>query len=410
MDLADALHAFVRRARHHGTPLGPLAGWTVALKDNIDVVGDIVEMGSRAFAGRRAIVTASLAQRLLDAGAALDGRTQLVELCFGSFGVNAYSGTAVNPWDARVPRVPGGSSAGSAVAVAGRLVRAAIGSDTAGSIRMPAALCGITGFKPTHGSIPLDGVFPLAPSYDSVGPMATDAADCAALMAVLAADPAFMAVSPASIGRIAVLPRRDWPVDTAPAVWDAVDRAVATFTDLGFEVSQASAALDLAALTRQAGVLIAAEAWQALRPHFEGREAAFGLELRERLEAARQLNPEIIAVVEKERVAATHAYVRWSSDFDVLLLPTVAMTAPAISDARERGSTLGHFTRWVNHVGGCAISLPAGFDEQGLPVAIQLVGCGGADTVVLSMAQAFQRATDWHRRTPDLAAWAAHRD
>jgi len=404
--LSDALHAFVRRPRHLGTPGGPLDGWTVALKDNIDVAGDVVEIGSRAFAGRRAQSTATAAQRLLDAGATLDGRTSLVELCFGSYGINDHAGTALNPWDPHVHRAPGGSSAGSAVAVAARMVRAALGTDTAGSIRMPAALCGITGFKPTFGRVPIDGVFPLAHGYDSLGPIATDAADCAALMTVLAADPSFQSLARATHARIAVLPESLWPVEVVPAVRHAVWSASDTFERLGFQVEEEWAAPDLAALTQQAGVLIAAAAWQELQPFFEARESAFGPALRERLLAAKQLAPQAVAVAAAARTTASSEFARWASEFDVLLLPTVSCTAPPLADVQERGSTLGHFTRWVNHVGGCAISLPAGFDEQGLPVAIQLVARGGADAIVLAVAQAFQGATSWHTRCPDLLPWA----
>lgn len=404
--VADALHAFVRRPQHVGTPGGPLDGWTVALKDNIDVAGDVVEIGSRVFAGRRANCTATAAQRLLDAGATIDGRTSLVELCFGSYGLNAYAGTALNPWDSQVHRAPGGSSAGSAVAVAARLVRAALGTDTAGSIRMPAALCGITGFKPTFGRVPIDGVFPLAHGYDTLGPMATSAADCAALMAVLAADPSFQSLAPATQGRIAVLPERFWPVDVAPAVRTAVRTASDTFERMGFQVEEVLSAPGLAALTQQAGVLIAAAAWRELAPHFAAHEPAFGPALRERLLAAKQLAPQSVASAALARRSAASEFAQWACEFDVLLLPTVSCTAPPLGEVQERGSTLGHFTRWVNHVGGCAISLPAGFDEQGLPVAVQLVARGGADATALAIAHAFQGATNWHRRCPDLAPWA----
>jgi aspartyl-tRNA(Asn)/glutamyl-tRNA(Gln) amidotransferase subunit A len=405
---SDALRAFVRRPLHRGAAQGPLAGWSVALKDNIDVAGDVVEIGSPAFAGRRASVTATVAQRLLDAGATLEGRTQLVELCFGSYGLNDYTGQARNPWDGRVPRAAGGSSGGSAVAVAARRVRAALGSDTAGSIRMPAALCGVTGFKPTWGRVPLDGVFPLAPGYDSVGPLAVDAADCAALMAVLTGDAAFdapaMRVMPVAQNRVAVLPPRCWPVEVAPAVRDGMARAADVLARQGFAVEEVAGAPDFAALTAQAGVLIAAAAWQALRPFYEGRETAFGPALRERLDAARRLEPEVIATAAAARAEAAQAFAHWAAGFDALLLPTVGQTAPTIAEVQarglERGSTLGHFTRWVNHVGGCAVSLPAGFDAQGLPVAIQLVGRAGSDARVLGIAQAFQRVTDWHMRRP----------
>ena len=137
------------------------------------------------FSARRATRTATAVQRLLDAGACIVGHTQMVELAFGGWGINAALGTPRNPWDGRTVRVAGGSSSGSAVAVAARMVPGALGSDTAGSIRMPAALCGITGLKTSFGLIPEDGVFPLAPSYDSVGPMAQTADDCALLFEVL---------------------------------------------------------------------------------------------------------------------------------------------------------------------------------------------------------------------------------
>ena len=400
--LAQALKVFVRPARHAGAAAGPLAGWTVALKDNIDVAGDVVEVGTRLFAGRRATTTASAARRLLDAGATLDGRTQLVELCFGSFGINEYTGTARNPWDASTPRAPGGSSGGSAVAVAARLVRAALGSDTAGSIRMPAALCGITGFKPTFGRVPTDGVFPLAPGYDSVGPMAVDAADCAALMAVLAADPSLAAPALPARPRIAVLPPRLWPAAVEPAVEEAAQAAAGVFRASGFELHEVDAAPDFAALTQQAGVLIAAGAWSVLREDFERRESDFGPALRERMLAARLITAEAVAENTEARARAARAFEAWASGFDALLLPTVGCTAPALADVQERGTTLGHFTRWGNHVGGCAISLPAGFDGRGLPVAVQLVGRGGSDATVLALGQAFQAATDWHARVPSF--------
>lgn len=398
--LARALKAFVRPCRHEGAAAGPLAGWRIALKDNIDVAGDVVEVGTRLFAGRRATATASAARRLLDSGATLDGRTQLVELCFGSFGINEYTGTALNPWDARTPRAPGGSSGGSAVAVAARLVRAALGSDTAGSIRMPAALCGITGFKPTFGRVPIDGVFPLAPGYDTVGPMAVDAADCAALMAVLAADPSLANPALPARPRIAVLPPRLWPAAVAPAVQQALQAAADVFRGLGVELREEHAAPDIAALTQQAGVLIAAGAWQVLRGDFERREMDFGAALRDRMHAARQITAQAIAEAVEARDQAARTFDDWASGFDALLLPTVGCTAPALADVQERGTTLGHFTRWVNHVGGCAISLPAGLDESGLPLAVQLVGRGGRDAAILALAQAFQAATDWHARVP----------
>lgn len=400
--LARALRPFIRTTVHEGAATGPLAGWTVALKDNIDVEGDLVEVGSPALRGRRAPATATVARRLLEAGATLAGRTRVVELCWGSWGLNEHCGMARNPWDAAVERVPGGSSAGSAVAVAARLVRAALGSDTAGSIRMPAALCGISGFKPSLEAVPSDGLVPLATSYDSVGPMALDAADCAALYAVMAGVPV---PGPAVSGRIAVLPQAAWPVPVEPAVAQALQRAASDFAALGFDTVHAGMTLDLGALTAQAGILIAAESWSQLGEHFLARPGDFGAAIRRRLEAARAQSAAQVAAARDDRARARQTFDAWLQGVDALLLPTVPRTAPAAQGIDESGSTLGHFTRWVNHVGGCAISLPAGLDAQGMPVALQLVGPAGADASVLALAQAFQAATPWHLQAPALAGF-----
>lgn len=137
-----------------------------------------------------------------------------------------------------------------------------------------------------------------------------------------------------------------------------------------------------------------------LREDFERRESDFGPALRDRMHAARQITTQAVAENTEARERAARAFDAWAEGFDALLLPTVGCTAPALADVQERGTTLGHFTRWVNHVGGCAISLPAGFDAQGLPVPVQLVGRGGSDATILALAQAFQAATDWHARVP----------
>ena len=232
--MIDALRAFVSLApcREPSVSAGPLHGWRIAIKDNFDVAGDIVSVGTPMFATRRASHTATAVRRLLDAGARIVGRTQMVELAFGGWGINAALGTPRNPWDGRIVRVAGGSSSGSAVAVAARMVPAALGSDTAGSIRMPAALCGITGLKTSFGLIPVDGVFPLAPSYDSVGPMAQGADDCARLFEVLAQ--ARLAPMQAPSGwRFCVFDSAAYPVPAESAVQQALDEAANAFARLG---------------------------------------------------------------------------------------------------------------------------------------------------------------------------------
>ena len=404
--LNDALHAFVRVApsRQPSVREGALHGWPIAIKDCFDVAGDIASVGTPMFAARRATRTATAVQRLLDAGACIVGHTQMVELAFGGWGINAALGTPRNPWDGRIVRVAGGSSSGSAVAVAARMVPAALGSDTAGSIRMPAALCGITGLKTTFGLIPEDGVFPLAPSYDSVGPMAQTADACARLFEVLAQTRLAPMQAPSG-WRISVFDSAAYPVPVESAVQQALDDAANVFVRLGAQLHTSAPPFALAALTRDAGTLIGAEAWALHRARFETDPGAFGADIRRRFEQARLTDTGTIAAARAARVEATESFRQWFPAVEVLLMPTVHCSAPALDSVDERGSPLGQFTRWVNHVGGCALSLPAGFDARGLPVAIQLVGQAGTEARLLALGSAFQQATDWHRREPDLG-WA----
>ncbi|MDO8449873.1 MAG: amidase [Rhodoferax sp.] len=404
--LNDALHAFVRvrPTGQFSMAESPLHGWNIAIKDCFDLAGDIASVGTPMFAARRATRTATAVQRLLDAGACIVGHTQMVELAFGGWGINAAMGTPRNPWDGRTVRVAGGSSSGSAVAVAARMVPAALGSDTAGSIRMPGALCGITGLKTTFGLIPEDGVFPLAPSYDSVGPMAQSADDCARLFEVLTATRLPPMQAPHN-SRLLVLDSAAYPVPVEPGVQHALDAAVNVFTRLGTHLSKSSPPFALADLTRDAGTLIGAEAWTVHGARFEMDPSAFGAGLQRRFEQARMADSGSIAAARGARVQASERFRRWLQADEVLLLPTVHCSAPALDSVDERGSPLGQFTRWVNHVGGCALTLPAGFDTLGMPVAIQLVGRAGTEARLLALGSAFQQATDWHRRVPDLA-WA----
>ena len=404
--LNDILHAFVNFDRTSPQIVaGALRDWSVAIKDNFDVSGQIVGVGAPMFATRRAAGTATAVQRLLDAGAEIVGRTQMVELAFGGWGINAALGSPRNPWDGRAVRVAGGSSSGSAVAVAARMSRAALGGDTAGSIRMPAALCGITGLKTSFGLIPVDGVFPLAPSYDSVGPMAQSAADCAMLFEVLA-QTRLAPMEAAQGWHIARLDRAAYPVQVEPDVRRALDQAAAVFEGLGAKLYESSAPFALADLTRDAGTLIGSEFLALHRTRFESDPQAFGADIRHRLEQARNVTADMIAEARSARAQATERFQDWLRPDEVLLLPTVHCTAPPLDSVNDRSAPLGQFTRWVNHVGGCALTLPAGFDRRGLPLAIQLVGRAETEGRLLALGCAFQQATEWHRREPDLA-WAS---
>src|SRR5215471_11483372 len=217
--LDGKLHAFVEvydkearlapeaadRAIRSGHAVGPLHGIPIALKDLIELEGRIATGGSAVWRSRRSTITATLAQKLISAGMIILGKTHTVEFAFGGWGTNQHLGAPWNPWDSAIHRTPGGSSSGSAVAVAARLVPCAVGTDTGGSVRVPASWCGITGLKTTIGRISVYGVLPLTPTLDTPGPLARDVEDCALLLTLLQGpdeqDPLTMTLPPSAAMR-----------------------------------------------------------------------------------------------------------------------------------------------------------------------------------------------------------------
>ena len=218
--------------RKAGFVRGPLHGLPIAIKDLFHIKGRQTTAGSKSWLGRISTETAVCVQRLLDAGMIPLGKTHMVEFAYGTWGTNKPMGTPWNPWDMKVHRVAGGSSSGSAVAVAAGMAPAALGTDTGGSVRIPAALCGLVGLKPTYGRIPLDGVVPLSKSLDSVGPITRTVEDAALLVAVMAGEALPVFDQPASIEgmRITSLSREQFPDFIEPDIVEGVrrdDRAAA---------------------------------------------------------------------------------------------------------------------------------------------------------------------------------------
>jgi aspartyl-tRNA(Asn)/glutamyl-tRNA(Gln) amidotransferase subunit A len=232
--------------------------------------------------------------------------------------------------------------------------------------------------------------------------MAQSAEDCARLLSVLSNAP-FEPPQTPSGWRMVVLGQESHPVPVEPAVQSALEAAAAVFEQLGVVLCQSGLPFTLSGLTRDAGTLIAAEALLVHGARFDADPQVFGAELRRRLEQARNTPEATIRAAAAARDRDSNFFESWLSEEDTLLMPTVHCTAPVLGSVDERSTPLGQFTRWVNHVGGCALSLPAGFDAQGLPVAIQLVGRAGADARLLALGCAFQAVTDWHRRVPDLS-------
>lgn len=392
--------------RAAGTVLGPLHGLPIAVKDLIEWPGEICTIGSAAWRDRVSQTEATVLRRLLSAGMIPVGRTNMVEMAFGGWGTNPLCGTPRNPWDMDTHRVPGGSSSGSGVAVAAGMVPAALGSDTGGSVRIPAAMNGIVGFKPTYGQVSLAGCFPLSYNLDSVGPMTTSVADAALLMAALSgpdpADPATRGVPgcdpaacrPADLRRtlIAVLREEDFPVAAAPAVMAAYRATIAKLADAGATMIHLALPFDLADLTRRCGQIVTAEAHAIHRAHIGDPALAFGPEVRARVLSGAQISASDYVTNCRSRQEAMAVYDRLMRPFDALLLPTAAISAIPLDAVDEAQVTLAYFTRPANYLGTCAVALPAGLDGDGLPVSVQLMGRAGLDAALLSVAAAVEQA------------------
>jgi aspartyl-tRNA(Asn)/glutamyl-tRNA(Gln) amidotransferase subunit A len=418
--LAAAMDA---EARHSGNERpGPLHGIPVGLKDLCDTAGVRTTGGSKILADRVPVTDATVVRRLLDAGAIVVGKLNMHEFAYGPQGLNAHYGHTWNPWDAATHRIAGGSSSGTGAAVAAALCAGGTGSDTGGSIRIPASLCGITGLKPTYGRVSRAGVLPLAWTMDHVGPMARTAADCALMLGAIAGyDPADATTS--------VLPVPDYTaaltgdvkglrvgviaafVDGAAAdVAAAVGLAAKALESLGATVDTVTlGGLDLVGPASYA--IVAAEALAFHAGWLKTRPGDYQPDVRERLKLGVLVTGEDYVRAQQVRARLRDQVDDALRHRDVLLAPATPIAAPPVDavDVDIRGqrtdvrSALIRFTRPFNLTGHPACALPCGFTAGGLPVGLQLVGRPFDEATVLRVADAYQRATDWHRRRPPVS-------
>jgi len=428
--LDSKLHAFVsvhsdqaiaaarasdeRRMAHEA--LGPLDGLPIAVNDLCEIEGTITTFGSAAWAHRRSNCTADVVSKLRAAGMVILGKTHMVEFASGGWGTNTLMGTPWNPWDTRHHRIPGGSSSGSAVAVAAGLAPAAIGTDTGGSVRGPAALNGLTGLKCTAELISLRNSLPLSPTLDSIGPLCRTAADAALLTAVLAdssgAACGLMAGSPGKNGpeielgaaRVVVLRELDFPIPVEPEVLEAFAQAQDVFRKLGVQFLGRPLPFPLTDIARRYSELIAAEAWQFHKEYIEDPALPIGPAVRARIIAGKDISDSQYEETLAHLKVTRAAWIDWMADVDALMAPTLPMVACQVEDVDERTAPLGAFTRPANYFGACAISLPAGLSSAGLPIGFQLMAKPFAEASLLGIAKAFQEQTRWHSQVPDLAS------
>ena len=414
---ARALAEAADLARRAGMPLGPLNGLPVAVKDLCDITGRVGTVGSKMWASRIGTTTSATVERLLGAGMIPLGKTQMVEFAFGGWGTNPLMGTPWNPWDLACHRVPGGSSSGTAVAVAAGMAPIGIGSDTGGSVRIPCAFTGLVGLKVTFGRISLHGTGLLSWTLDSIGPMGRSVDDCAEMLRVLAGpdardattadQPALDLPSPLRAERltglrIALPDAAQLPPFMHPAVTAAWQDTARQLEGLGATIVPVRLPDWYFDLSKPAGIIIASEAYALHRAYINDTTQAIGDAVRARVLAARDFEPGAYAETLRVMAERRRFFAAWFDRYDAILLPTVAVPAPPVDSIEESAPIPGHLTRPVNYLGLCALAMPAGLHD-GLPVGVQIIGKPYAEPMVLAIGKALQEQTRHHLLRPALS-------
>ena len=394
---------------------GPMHGIPVALKDLFDTAGVRTTAASAVFADRVPAEDAEVVRRLNAAGAVILGKLNMHEFAYGDSSAQSHYGPVRNPWDAS--RVSGGSSGGSAAAVAARLCYAALGSDTGGSIRQPAAYCGIAGLKPTYGLVSTRGVVPLSWSLDHVGPMCRTVADVAlALQPIAGSDPLdtnSLAVTPPhyaaalrqKVSRLRLgVPRAVFYETLDPEI----ERAINTALDVLRRLT--AGARDVTLPSYQTLPMIGAEAYAFHAPYFTKTPELYQAMTRRRLEAGAKVSTTAYIEGRRELARLRRDIRAVFADVDLLITPTTAVM-PATVDAalNDPGTppaggvapTLRN-TQPFDIYGIPALSLPCGFSSNGLPIGLSISGPALGEPAVLALAHAYEQATEWHRRMPPL--------
>jgi aspartyl-tRNA(Asn)/glutamyl-tRNA(Gln) amidotransferase subunit A len=383
-------------------PHGALDGLPYAAKDMFRTpsrrpTGGLAQPGDLGIAE-----DSDLLARLAAHGGDLIGFTQMTELAYEPSGFNASHGRVRNPWNPDF--VTGGSSSGSAAAVAGGAVVAALGSDTGGSLRIPAHACGITAWKPTHGVVSVRGAMALAPTLDTVGLLARSAADLLPLVGIMAE------LAPARpIARAAVLD--DVLRESDPAVRGAAVAAAEALAACGVAIEHKAALGVIDTIDPHALVIMQAESARIHRARAD--DPALAPVLRKRLAKGLEIGDAALvdSVAARPRLTAAFEQIVLG-DCDVALLPVMPIATPAAAECDPESDrfsaktlyALSRWTRFVNVLGVPAVAFPAGFDPRGLPVGVQIVGRTGSDLALLDLVRHVQRVTDWHGRVPPAVA------
>lgn len=404
-----------------GHELGPLQGIPLALKDNVAVRGSRTTAGSKILADWLPEADATVTTRLRQAGAVFIGKTNMHEFAWGGTSANPHYGEVRNPWDPA--HFPAGSSGGSAVAVAARFCFGAIGTDTGGSIRLPSAVNGIVGLRPTYGRVSNHGVVPLAWSMDTVGPMTRTVEDCALMFGAIAGfDPKDGGSAPRACDdylqalgggcrglRIGIVPGYFFEHLQAP-VHDAVKEALAAFVDLGAELVD----VDIRNIHGNISAQLTIESAEPSTYHqrnLRERPEDYGDDVRTLLEAGEMLLATQYLQAQRYRALLRAEFLDAFRRVDVFVCPSLPFVATRIGETRveiEPGrqedmlSAIMQFTGVASLTGLPSMNVPCGFDPHGLPIGMQIIGRPFAEATLLRAGHAFQQATGFHKRAPAL--------
>jgi aspartyl-tRNA(Asn)/glutamyl-tRNA(Gln) amidotransferase subunit A len=398
------------KAIRSGHRVGPLHGIPIGLKDLVDMEGRVTTGGSKVWIDRVSPTTATLAERLVAAGMIVLGKTHTVEFAMGSFGTNTHLGTPWNPWDMTVHRTPGGSSSGSAVAVAAGFVPVAIGTDTGGSVRIPAGWCGLAGLKVTIGRISTHGVLPLAFTLDTPGPLARSVEDCALIFRALNGpdprDPQTLAWTPADpmptlrrgvAGlRLAVMPDAE-RAGVDAEVLSAYDASVKQLASLGAEIVRVALPDKFSDYAAGVGRIIAAEGYRFVGHLVDDMSLPVDPHIRPRIAPGGKMSARDYLMTLATREEHRRAFVAALADVDALLTPTLQTAALPI-DKVDQSGTAAFFTRAGNYLGLCGLAVPNGFTADGLPTSLQILCHAGREDLALRIGWAYEQACGWKER------------
>jgi aspartyl-tRNA(Asn)/glutamyl-tRNA(Gln) amidotransferase subunit A len=415
--LADSAIQQARQAEDamlRGEFWGPLHGLPIALKDLFETRGVLTTAGSKFYADHIPQTDARVVELLQAAGAIILGKLNMHEIALGVTNATSHYGACRNPW--ALDRISGGSSGGSAVALAAGLCLGALGSDTGGSIRIPAALCGVVGLKPTYGRVSLRGVIPLSWNLDHVGPMARCVQDVALLLGVIAGydpqDPAShitpmnddFANPQAELSHLQIaLADDDYFTLADTEILGLVHQTASVFEQFGAQLSRVKFP-DARQAAQANSLMVHSDAAAVHQQHLLNQPDDFGADVLKRLQQGAAYSSTEYVLARRTQSVLHRQFEGFFNQYDLLLTPTTPTTAPFIegTDSVEQARTLTRFTSPFNLTGLPALSIPCGFTAQGLPVGLQIVSRTWDEQKLLSAAFVYEQATDWHKRHPNL--------